>query len=86
MSELIRKVETACAFGTPNSFVTMEIVDEIKALQEEVEKYRGSYRTERLISGGLQAKVDKVREALDGWQNLLELHQLANKIQGALDD
>lgn len=39
-SDLVRKLEAACAFGTPNSIVTAEIIGEVHALELEVQNLR----------------------------------------------
>ena len=40
MSELVRKVQAACAFGTPNVMITKEIVGEVVLLTEMREELR----------------------------------------------
>lgn len=47
MSELVKKVNAACAFGTPSAQVAGEIVEEVRALIAERDK--------------LQVSVDGVR-------------------------
>jgi hypothetical protein len=50
MTDIVRKVSTACAFGTPNALVTVEIVEEVRALLQERDE--------------LKASVDGVKEHL----------------------
>jgi hypothetical protein len=42
MSELIKKVRMACAFGSPDKFVTAEIVTELEQLFAERDKLRAA--------------------------------------------
>jgi hypothetical protein len=35
---------------------------------------------------GEASKLGKIRDVMNGWQNLVAVHQLANKIQAVLDD
>jgi hypothetical protein len=40
MSELVKKVNAACAFGTPDAEITREIVGEVQALIAERDRLR----------------------------------------------
>lgn len=39
-TELLAKVNAACAFGTPNAAITYEILDEIRELQRKLDEIR----------------------------------------------
>lgn len=68
MTDIVRKVSTACAFGTPNALVTVEIVDEVQAL------VTANIALERLVTrvrqlcetDGVNPTVQAIRRCIDG--------------------
>lgn len=67
MNELVRKVQAACAFGTPSAVFTVEIVDEVQALVDQ------NLRMERLLlrvrsmceADGVNSTVQAIRRVID---------------------
>jgi hypothetical protein len=64
-TELLAKINAACAFGTPNAAITHEILDEVRELQRKLDQIReivseDQYRGEPTSGGELASRVQEV--------------------------
>jgi hypothetical protein len=64
-TELLAKINAACAFGVPNAAVTYEILDEVRELQRKLDQIReivseDQYRGEPTSGGELASRVQEV--------------------------
>lgn len=67
MTDIVRKVSAACAFGTPHATITTEIVSEVQALVDQnLHMERLLTRVRQLCEAdGVSSTVAAIRKVID---------------------